>query len=51
MKKKRKTVICEFEIDFKQPFCGPSSVSNDNMISAYVRSENGWGKGQVFGLK
>ena len=43
-KKKKKRVICEFEIDFKQSFCQPSSLSNDNMISAYVRSENGCGK-------
>ena len=43
-KKKKKRVISEFEIDFKQSFCQPSSLSNDNMISAYVRSENGCGK-------
>lgn len=42
--KEKKRVISEFEIDFKQSFCQPSSLSNDNMISAYVRSENGCGK-------
>ena len=34
--KRKKGVICEFEMDFKQSFCRPSSLSNDNMISAYA---------------
>ena len=40
---KKKTVICEVEVDFKKSFCWRSNVSNDNIISAYARSENGYG--------
>ena len=29
-RKRKKRVISEFEIDFKQSFCQPSSLSNDN---------------------
>ena len=37
---KKERVICEFEVHFKKSF---SWLSNDNIISAYTRSENGHG--------
>ena len=59
---KKERVICEVEVDFKKSFCWRSNVSNDNIISAYARSENGYGfyedssvnrcgKKQLFGLE
>ena len=35
--------ICDFEIDFKKSFCWRSYPSNDDIISAYSRSQNGCG--------
>ena len=40
---KKERVICGVEVDFKKSFCWRSNVSNDNIISAYARSENGYG--------
>ena len=40
---KEARVICEFEMDFKKSFCWHSNISNDNIISAYARSESGCG--------
>ena len=40
---KKERVICEVEVDLKKSFCWRSNVSNDNIISAYARSENGYG--------
>ena len=40
---KKERVICEFEVDFKKSFCWRSNLSNDNIISACGRSENGQG--------
>ena len=40
---KEARVICEFEMDFKKYFCWRSNLSNDNIISAYARSESGYG--------
>ena len=48
---KKERVICEFEVDFKKSFCWRSNLSNNILISAYARSENGCGKWQFFGLK
>ena len=41
---KKERVICEFEVDFKKSFCWRSNLSNNILISAYARSENGCGK-------
>ena len=35
--------MCEFQMDFKKYFCLRSNLSNDNIISAYARSDNGNG--------
>ena len=35
-------IICEFEMDFKKSFCWRSYLSDDEIISAYARSENGY---------
>ena len=40
---KKERVIWEAEVDFKKSFCWRSNVSNDIIISAYARSENGYG--------
>ena len=40
---KKERVICEVEVDLKKSFCWRSNVSNDNIISTYARSENGYG--------
>ena len=40
---KKERVICEFEMDFQKYFCWHSKLSNDDIISAYARSENGSG--------
>ena len=40
---KKERVICEFEVHFKKSFSWLSNISNDNIISAYARSENGHG--------
>ena len=35
-------------MDEKKSFCWNSNLSNDNIISAYARSENGYGfRGQI----
>ena len=42
----KKESLCEFEMDFnmfKTSFCWSSNLSNDFIISAYARSENGFG--------
>ena len=39
----KKESICQFEMDFKTSFCWCSNPSNDFIISAYARSENGFG--------
>ena len=41
--KKKERVICEFEVDFKKSFSWRSNLSNGDTISAYHRSENGYG--------
>ena len=41
---KKERVICKFKVDFKKSFCWHSNLSNDNIMSAYARSENGSGK-------
>ena len=41
---KKEMVICEFEVDFNKSICWRSNLSNDNIISAYARAENGSGK-------
>ena len=43
---KKEREICEFEVDFNKSFCWHSNLSNDNIISAYVTSENECGKWQ-----
>ena len=40
---KKEKVMCEFQMDFKKYFCLRSNLSNDNIISAYARSDNGNG--------
>ena len=41
---KKERVMCEFKMDFKTSFCRRSTdLSNDDIISAYARSENGNG--------
>ena len=42
---------CEFEVVLKKYFSWRSNLSNDNIISAYARSENGCGKCQFWCLK
>ena len=37
--RKRDRVICEFEMDFKKSFCWRSNLTDDNIISAYSKSE------------
>ena len=32
----KERVICKFEMDFKEPFCWPYSLSNDYVISTFV---------------
>ena len=41
--KKKERVICEFEVDFKKSFSWRSNLSNGDTISAYNRSESGYG--------
>ena len=41
---KKERVICKFKVDFKKSFCWCSNLSNDNIMYAYARSENGSGK-------
>ena len=40
---KKERVIYKFQMDFKKSFCWRSNLSNDNIISAYARSDNGNG--------
>ena len=40
---KKERVICKFQMDFKKSFCWRSNLSNNNIISAYARSDNGNG--------
>ena len=41
---KKERVMCEVEMDFKTSFCWRSTdLSNDDIITAYARSENGNG--------
>ena len=39
---KKEREICEFEMDCKKSLCWHSNLSNDNIISAYAKSENGY---------
>ena len=41
---KKERTICKFKVDFQKSFCWCSNLSNDNIMSAYARSENGSGK-------
>ena len=40
---KKEREMCECEIILRNLFCWCSNLSNDDLISAYARSENGWG--------
>ena len=40
---KKERVVCEFEIDFNKSFCWLSNLSNNDLSSAYARSENCYG--------
>ena len=46
----KERVICEFEMDFNESFLIELWSKNDDLVSTYTRSENGYGF-KTLGLK